>query len=425
MPQPPQTTEAARSQYTLESLLRDARKHWPLLVGSTAFFAALAAGYTYFKRPVYESRASIILPVDTIPQSGIGALLGTGQGPSIYSVLVGIVDSESARTTIGKKVGLSPRTIERLLRVDDVDNTSQVIFTARHRSAQTAQAMVQTALETLDVMSQDLRIDRAGRQADTIKEKLDSATNDLRMAEAELLQAQQSSKSFPNPSSLDSVGELQRERQVARVELEKAKAELNILRESAERATDPANAELPKADSEGATVIGDLRAKLIAAKVELDQVRVRLGERAPEVARRRQEIVVLEQALKREQDSIRESVDRGVTREVVQAQSRVKLAEDTLERLEELARVAPSEFQKLRALFARVQGLNSLVTQLAASYQQELVSSEVKRVTWSILDKPNLPTEPMNKEYDRDIPLGAGVGLVIGGILVSLRGRKG
>ncbi len=373
----------------------------------------LAYLFTAISKPIYEARATLLLPLtertanpfDFIPKADANPL----------GVLQGVLLSETAIREIAKGAELLPGELRKKLEVEQDAPRSQLVIRARGVDSEQTLKIVRQSVQSLARLDRDLGFSLASRQAEILREALDKGKEDVRGAEDRLLAYQRKSRTAPDPEDPFGVSGYLRKLQELQLELGSVEKELQALRQSAvDRGP---NVEVPT----GLPQLDVWREKLSEKEFDLRLAETKLQPSAPELVRLREEVSAAREQLEEEVRRSILAVEKNIDVEVAGLEARRVVLQWQVEEARKLAERAPGEAVEFQRLLREVNSAAEVLHKLTADYEDTRLTAEIDKIKWTLLEEPFLLEEPVNRRFIFNMALGGMLGFVLGLFTVSRR----
>lgn len=410
-PAPESVVEFDLSEVT--SRLRENR----LLIGALALIgAALSVGYTIIQEPVYETRASIILPV--LQANRPGLLGGLAGGGSTLDMLAAIMQSDRADNAVLKDLPLTKRQLKAARDIQTDARANIVKINVQNPDPELTRTIAQRTIDTLRALDDELRGAPRLQSLNRIKQSLDERNKALEAAENRLRDFREGA--LVDGDLTNEFKALLRTKEAEAASTRSAVADLKNRLASAAKLGDRLSLEAEPAKT--------LRNQLREAQVDLTSKRSILGPENPEVVEAQAKVDALSDKVQKEITGYLGAVDRSIVggsdpEGLASLETKRVMLEAEAEALRDVVQRIPEESFQIRMLEARAETLRLVVQQLEGQLETARVELAVDPQAWTVLDAPHTLPDPVNKSLSRATFLGAFVGLAIG-LFLALRKKR-
>jgi uncharacterized protein involved in exopolysaccharide biosynthesis len=407
------------NEVSFEELLAKARRHWRFVVAGAGIGAVIAVTYTLVVPPIYEARAALVLPLPDEQQPEMLAGGGLLSKQSALTIYLGIFQSYSVRSRVAKAANISLKDLDKMLMCMTDENSNQIIISSQSTSKKDALNIVDTTLKTGSNVLASTSFSKAERQEQALETAVAKKQDELENAEEALNTFQKSSKTIANLGDAFAGTAVYSELAQNEIELGAVKKELDVAKQLATRVAlgDPIRQNVQTLQTERER----LREQLAQKQVELGFAQVSGGAQAPNVLRLQEEVKILKDALAESGRAEASAVAENRTPDLARLEIRQKSLEWRRDQLLKRANLAGDEAITLLRLLRTHQLAKTGYEALYSQYEQARTSAGVERVRWSVIDRPYIEPEPVNKRPARN----AAIGFVLGSLLsVALVARR-
>ncbi|MDI9636797.1 hypothetical protein QPK87_39015 [Kamptonema cortianum] len=384
--------------------------------------------WTLFVPPVYEARASVIMPAaaERSGALGLAASLGLTAGDgsnSNLSMLGAILDSERMLNVLHESTGIEKKKLRerRSVRQNKQSNIIEIKF--KDKNPDRALKMCSTALESLELFNSELSIRTQSHRADLLKAKVEEYLDNLRDLERRFERFVRNSKSVPVPL-VDEKGETEKAFISAKATLQKLRSDLTKLNQAevedqtAIKAALSAQGRLPTDIPQMQTTYDDL----LLAEREYVTAKATYTESAPQVVQLKQKVDALRAQVRQQAQDYSKAYNSGLIKDGAELRVAKKVIEDQIRELEIQVEVAPVETTEYIRLKGEADVLQEVIKQLTVQWEQAELDRASDPNRWEILDQPELADKPVNKRFGLSLGIGLATSLFLG-LLVALAVR--
>lgn len=403
-------------EFDLSEVTSRLRANRLLIAALTTLAAGASIVYTLVQEPVFETRASIILPV--LQSNRPGLLGGLAGGGSTLDMLAAIMQSDRADNAVLKDLPLTKRQLNSARDIQTDSKANIVKIRVQNKDAELTRTLAQRTIDTLRALDDELRGKPRLQSLKSIEQSLADRNKSLEDAEDRL-------REFREGAVVD--GDLTNEfKALLRTKEAEAASARSAVADLKRRLASAANlGDRLSLDAEPAKT---LRNQLREAQVELTSKRSILGPENPEVVEAQAKVNALSDKVQKEISGYLGAVDRSVVggsdpEGLASLETKRVMLEAEAEALREVVRRIPEESFQIRMLEARAETLRLVVQQLEGQLETARVELAVDPQAWTVLDAPHTLPDPVNKSLSRAAFLGAFIGLAIG-LFLALRKKQ-
>lgn len=427
-----QTSAPAQSdpefQAIVDKLLRQKK-----LILTAALAGLIGAGlYTFFVRPVYEARTTIVLPASSDASSGaLGlaasvGLLPSGSGASSsLSMFTAILNSERLLNRLVESSGIEKKDLRKARSVTMDDRSNLIMVKFKDKDSDQALALCAQALAALGEFNEELSLPTKSKRADLLEDKIDEHTVRLRDLELQFQKFAKESKSVPTTLS-NGEGDSDSNLFTQRQQLAQLRSELSKL-ERAEQAAASSVESLRNAQGDIPTDIPQLQEKydeLRELERNLASARATYTEEAPNVKELDAKVETLRGQLRREAVQYSTSFEQGLVRDINEVRVASSVIRDQIRELEIQVDVAPQEATQFERIRRELRFLEAILLELTVQYEQATMEAASDPNRWEVLDQPELADKPVNKRFGLSLSVGLLGGLFAGLCIALVRNPR-
>lgn len=400
------------------------KRRWPLPVAGMLLGAAIGFATTYLARPVYRTRAEIVVT----PSAGDSPILSgiiSATTVTPLTTLNGLMTSRAVRQYVAEKAGIPEQDVPRQFFIQSDPITSQIVLFFDAENASKGREVLGQVIEQVRSVQLDASTTTASQRAKQLRQVLNDAQLEYRQAQDEfsaLLQTVSTVK--VKDGEPDPIGDQQRlsELQSNLKQVEEGLRLAKTQRESLLREPD-----LPKSETSEAgeyAYLEGLRQTLESAETALAALRKTQQDASPAV----RDAVARRDAAKTLYENERSKAlarfRKGLDEEVARLTARRDVLAWRLGAQLALVREAPGETSRVLSEVQRLDRLQGHLADLRGKFEVARIEAEVERMTWTVLTPPVTEERPINKRYART-PAASGVlGLGIGALLALMVGGR-
>lgn len=377
-----------------------------------------AVAYTFFVPPVYQAKATVILPAQSVPTPALGGLastlglqLGNSEQDSLMMIKA-ILESRRVAVEVAKQVGVDPDKLEMDVREDRFANT--LSLRVRDGDSERALRLSSLYIESLRAANKSLRLPTRSVAIAELESLLDSRQQQLMESEALLEDFLRGSQTAPFQMGLGGFSpnlSYKDQLNALRFEYEQLTAQL----EDIDRRTSASARLLP----DDLPPVMKWAEELTRMEAELTAKRATLAPGSTELRQMEQQYADAQQSLKRDVDNYLESIRERVAESTADIETQRVGIEEKISSLEVLAEVAPSEMTAYARLRRDTEILNSIVQQVRLELEQARLDRTNDPNRWEVLDEPYLEPKPINKRYGRNGAVALLLGVVLGAVIAG------
>jgi uncharacterized protein involved in exopolysaccharide biosynthesis len=370
------------------------------LVGGVVF-GVLAALYVFFSAPVYRAHAKIFLPIDATVTAMQVPVLGVMEDAATpLSLVAGVMKSESFFRKVSAASGQSYRDVMDDLTVEPASATNQIAVKYPSKDKDTAMKVVAESLKVLRAMNADLGQRAAQQKASTLAPTIEARQRELDTIGTKVAKALEELKvpvNIEDPTKtlalLDAIKD-------ARLELTAVVARRDAIQDQAQ-ASARGSLDLPAQLG----ISPETRARITAARLELDKARLARGDEDPTVVTLKEELRLAEEAGRKESNDRLEAVSSGLDRSVSDLEATRISLEKRLSEVEKLWAGAPQKAITLSTLRSEFTVMGLIISDLRRRYEQAQAEALTEQVPWVVLDEPFIEDRPINKRFTSTIAI--------------------
>lgn len=399
-------------------LSRLSERRW-LLAGSTILLGTLGLALCAIAKPKFEARSILLLPLDlpAMPAGSAASLLGAG-GPNALDVLRGIATSHTTQTRIQKKFGIHEREFKDLLKVSGDLDSNELTLTIIDDRRELSLGILQETIDALSDLNREIGFSSASRQADYLVDTMRRKESELSVARLRLAAFQKSMKAPSDPSDPASVLSSARQLRQAQMDLAMVDHEVTMMKRQASQQAAAAlsiGSALPASDK--------WRPRVVEAEYQFKLVERQYGPKNPEYITAKGQLDVTRAAAEKEIAGNLAAINTGVDATVAGTLVKREALRWTVGALQQIADKAPEESLTVTKLLTDVRQKEAVLGDLQRRYESAKVDAQVDKVRWTLLEKPHLSEEPVNKAFVRQAALFGILGF-LGALVIPLRRRR-
>jgi uncharacterized protein involved in exopolysaccharide biosynthesis len=333
---------------------------------------------------------------------------------------------------VAGKVNLSRGEIKDRTIVEENASANSIAIKVLDTDQMRALWITQRYIEALRSIHRDLSIPTRESQVTRLSGVLNARQKELAAAEDELQDFQMRAKtgvSVGTAGAIVSAGrfiDLLREKEIERQRVGESLKSVRRRVEAAKGGSIKLPNEIPTAKP--------WREKLAQLEYELKVAEISAGPMDPQVVRLKAQIEItrreLNSAVSEYVSAVRQGLvdpsgETGVGGMTHLSQTLAGLDAE-ISALRRLADVAPQEATTYQRLIAKVTTLGKLAEQARVQHDQARAEADSDPNRWEVLDTPEVSDQPVNKNYVRNVAVGAVVSLIVGlgFILARPNGRE-
>jgi uncharacterized protein involved in exopolysaccharide biosynthesis len=382
--------------------------------------AVLAVAATRLLPATYESRATIVIPIDTPVSSQASIpILGIEQANPL-DYLKGVMRSTRVITMISRQTKLSRKEVSKMLVVQPIRSEGRLVILARASRPQTAYGVARAALDSLSKVGEGIGLTAADRELKEIEDLIGGYR-------AEYAQMQKQIVSARGIAPMDDSGDTVRTYLKATNDLDQARAretslqaQLRAIKGLSREAIDARVPEVAGLDGQYAQALKAYTDK----QVEVANLEIEFGPDSPQLRKATAELALAKKAFDLVESRRRELLSRGVGvnmagpfTELQAVQAQIKVLERAVRQAETSLNTADNTFLLLTAKREAVQALLKQREELS-------IRAAASRRIWEVLDEPELPMGATGRDYARNGLLGLVIGLGLASISVLRRSNR-
>ncbi len=401
-----------------------------LIAATTLFFALVGVLTTWLTAPLYEAKSVILFP-----GSGISSMAGLAQSlgltvsadTSSLKMYAMVIESDRMRRRVSRLTGVTPTALKRSVNiVDDLESRS-ITITVRHSNRSLAQLIAKTYLSELASLSKELSIPVARNRVTFLERELSLRTRELADAETKLMRFQQqlvgegralsisrlSSAASPLTAGVSSdIVSIMSQIGAIQLQLVQVREQIRASLEKAQRLAG-VSPMLPI----NIPTVTPWREKLMDIDYQLKVAELTYGPDAPSVIRLNRERHIIWEKMREEIVAYLRSVNMGFEPSLASLELQRVSLEAQLAALQRFANRAPSDMLVLQRLERDTIVLAEIVKQLRVALEQARMEVARDPERWEVLEEGAIQNTPVNKNWLKNLGLGAVGGLFLGVML--------
>lgn len=387
--------------------------HKPLLFGTAIAGAVVLSVWTYLQNPVYEAKATIILPLAGNEKANV---FGMAPGGSPLEMFAAMIESESAVTQVINGTNLTSWKLRKMrdVSVRLTSNTISLRIEANDRNL--AIDLTSKTIDSLRDLDLNLRKNNMLATLEPILDALDQKRQELNASEQALSDFRDEAVADGDANSVFKLDLRGKETLLA----SRTQAVADLKSRLSEDATSPDSLSLESVPAK------DLRARLIDLNIALATKEATLGADHPEITALRREIDELGGQIENELKNYLVAVESGLIGEqgansLSSLESQRVMLRSEVAALRDIVGRMPEESMRMRLLTANADNLQLIVNQLETNYTMSRVELSNDPQEWFVMDEPHAGKDPINKSYPRSVFIGVFLGGVLGAALAMRR----
>ncbi len=396
---------------TIDDFARAVGGRWKWMLALGLLGAAIACGLTYAAKPVYQAKATLLLP-NLESQTGVPAGLS---GYSPVNVLRGLATSLEVQRRVASETRIPRLQIESSLSAKAELNQNQLEISATDDDPKRALSIVQSATKHLQAVASEAGLGSANRQAVILKRAIEEREDELEAANQKLAEHQRTAKTGSDPANPASALYYRQQLQLVEDSLGSVAAELNTRRKQA-----AASGRNPKLPSDLSGAISE-RTALLEAEFAYETARRQLGPDSPELQSKKRDLDEARKNFEKEVANRFRASQEGLDSQIANLEARREMLSVQRDFWNRLAGMAPKEAMQLMRLTFEVESIQTVLTGLRTRYDEAVLNSGVDSIRWSELSPPRALDEPINKNYGLNAFLGLMIGFFVGGAISIAR----
>lgn len=389
---------------------------WRIIAAAGVLAAGLGAVYTLISAPVWNAKCSILIP---LPKKADPTVIpGMLMGPSQVDILNGAITSQYVRNKVASSVKVSKKVAEQRLKVAIFPKGNRIELEFTHTDPKLAVKALSTVLTATQELNNTSTVSFASRQATTLKSTVAEKTDALLKLEAQYVEAQKNSKVYVDPNDLRSVAQFQDILRTKRQELTRVERQIADYKAKVAEVSSPQAAEIPSFSP-----ANKWRDRLVELQYSLRIEEISKGPQAPSVVALRKQIEVTQNQLANETKAYLKSVNSEIDPKLSELEAQRSILVGMMPIFEAEAATSPTVALNLQRLSRELQIQREVLSDLRKDYERAVIDADVERIGFTVLDKPFVEDEPVNKRMLRTPATFAALGVIITSLYFVLMAR--
>ncbi len=444
----PASTEPPPGLLVLLAVMYRQRVQVTLIVSACLVLSLVAF---WLQKPLYTTRMVVLFPPTLDSGALISGVLGGGGDleDSIYESMPGVLprarrptivfvtsvlQSRAIATKIAKKFDLAKvwgtsdfkavRRLQKRLKHYAIKADGWMEVSLEMEDPKLAKSILEAYLSEYYALMSESSLFRAKKERLFVESQVKLALTELKRAEFELVEFQKANGIEVLESDLEVGAQLLSALNQAKVEatasLSKAQAERDSLREGLLKSASAAQAN-PAAPVPGSdSVLTDLQAELVSARLELDDLRHGRKDEHPEVKLARARFDDISREFQGRLDTLHRGYQANLTQDLLRksvqlsgVEAQLSAVEDYRSQVDSKARKQASKAVTFQLLKKEFEGKLTEVKMLELELLRSRITESRETVELEIIDPPFVPEQPTSPNLILHLVLGVCLGLGI------------
>jgi uncharacterized protein involved in exopolysaccharide biosynthesis len=368
--------------------------NWKKFVLVFVISATIGLLVTVISAPIWSAKCTILIPLPK--KSDPTVVPGMLMGPSQVDILNGAITSKYVLDRAAKKAGMSTKLTEQALSIRMFPKGNRIELQLTHSDKNKALAALGAVLDATQQLNNNSTVLLAARQASALKASVSEKTSSLLALEAQYVEAQKNSKVYVDPNDLRSVAQYQDVLRVKKQELMRVEKQIADYKAKVAEVSSPQAAEIPSFSP-----ANKWRDRLVELQYSLRIEEISKGPQAPSVVALRKQIEVTQNQLANETKAYLKSVNSEIDPKLSELEAQRSILVGMMPIFEAEAATSPTVALNLQRLSRELQIQRDVLSDLRKDYERAVVDAEVERIGFTILDRPYIEDEPVNKRMLR------------------------
>ena len=362
-------------------------------------------------KPQWRAKATILMAFDDqVATLGVG-LLASKADP--IKMLGAVLASDNLNKAVGVSIANGPKKVPFDTRLDTP--SGQIYITYNDDSKTRAKYCVESVISSLRDIESSVGFTTASQEAKNLKRNVEARAKEVADAEDDLRTFQDNLKTVIAANVPYYGGSYRALMEPIKLQLKKINKELEVRKQQAVT-QGLLSAELPTSLPPSIR----WRDNLIKLEEDLRLAQISSGPEAPNVVRTKKSIETTKALINNEVSKYLSSVANNMDAVISTLYTQKIIAEDQLAVLKKQDEVASAEAIEFQRKVQTVTGLRRILQDATERYTAANLKAEAQKVRWSVLDKPEVESKPVNKSLVMVVVLGSLIGLIVAALYAYL-----